>query len=71
MAAMRREIVLYSVLVPGLLAILVVCAAIFVALDLLLARLGWYRRVWHPALFRASLFAVLFSSASLLLRPWH
>jgi protein AaeX len=31
--------------------------------------LGWYRFVWHPALFRAALFTTLFCVAGLLLRP--
>jgi protein AaeX len=66
---MPREIALFSLLVPSLLPILVGCALLFVALDLLISRLGWYRFVWHPALFRAALFTVLFCVAGLLLRP--
>jgi protein AaeX len=68
---MPREIAVFSLLVPGLLFILLGCAPVFVCLDLLLSRLGCYRFVWHPALFRASLFTVLFCIAGLLLRPWH
>jgi hypothetical protein len=66
---MPREIVLFSLFVPSLLPILVACALVFVALDLLISRLGWYRFVWHPALFRAALFTTLFCAAGLLLRP--
>jgi hypothetical protein len=66
---MPREIAFFSLLVPGLLPILVSCAAAFVGLDLVISRLGWYRHVWHPALFRASLFAALFAAVGLLLRP--
>jgi len=40
---------------------------VFVVLDLVLARLGFYRYTWHPALVRIALFATLFSGASLLL----
>lgn len=66
---MPREIAIFSLFVPTLLPILVGCALAFVALDLLISRLGWYRFVWHPALFRAALFTVLFCSTGLLLRP--
>lgn len=65
---MPGEIDLFSLLVPGLLPILVGCVLLFIALDLVLARLGLYRYTWHPTLFRVALFAAMFSSASLLLR---
>ncbi|MGG1948241.1 DUF1656 domain-containing protein [Trinickia sp. NRRL B-1857] len=65
---MPREIEWFSLLVPGLLPILAACALSFLAVDLALARLGLYRFVWHPGLFRVALFAALFSGASLLLR---
>ncbi|WP_144113910.1 DUF1656 domain-containing protein [Paraburkholderia sp. BCC1886] len=64
---MPGEIDLFSLLVPGLLPILAGCVLFFVALDLVLARLGFYRLTWHPSLFRVALFAALFSGASLLL----
>ncbi|MFM0006752.1 DUF1656 domain-containing protein [Paraburkholderia dipogonis] len=65
---MPGEIDLFSLLVPGLLPILAGCVLLFIALDLVLARLGFHRYTWHPALFRVALFAAMFSSASLLLR---
>jgi protein AaeX len=68
---MPREIAIGTLLMPSLLPILLGCVLVFVALDLLISRLGVYRFVWHPALFRASLFTVLFCIAGLLLRPWH
>ena len=40
---------------------------LFIVLDLVLARLGFYRYTWHPALFRVALFAAMFSGVSLLL----
>jgi hypothetical protein len=64
---MPGEIELFSLLVPGLLPILAGCVLLFVVLDLVLARLGFYRYTWHPSLFRVALFAALFSGASLLL----
>jgi hypothetical protein len=65
---MPGEIDLFSLLVPGLLPILAGCVLLFIALDLVLARLGFHRYTWHPALFRVALFATMFSSVSLLLR---
>jgi hypothetical protein len=61
------EIEFFSLLLPGLLPILAVCAASFVVIDLFLAKLGLYRYTWHPSLFRVALFAAMFSGASLLL----
>ncbi|WP_144149135.1 DUF1656 domain-containing protein [Paraburkholderia sp. BCC1884] len=63
---MPREIDLFSLLVPGLLPILAECVVVFVVLDLILARLDFYRLTWHPGLFRVALFAAMFSGASLL-----
>ena len=64
---MPREIDVWSLLIPGLLPVLAACAVLFVMLDLVLAKLGFYRYTWHPALFRVALFAVVFSATSLLL----
>lgn len=66
---MPRDIALFSLFVPALLPILVGSVLLFIALDLWLSRIGWYRHIWHPALFRASLFTALFCTAGLLLRP--
>jgi protein AaeX len=68
---MPREIAVFSLLIPGLLPILLGCVVIFAVLDRLLTRWGCYRFVWHPALFRASLFTALFCIAGMLLRPWR
>ncbi len=64
---MPLEIAFYGVLLPGLLPVLVGCLLLMVWLDLLIGRLGLYRRVWHPSLFRLALFVCLFSAAGLLL----
>ncbi|SOE95727.1 Protein of unknown function [Burkholderia sp. D7] len=64
---MPGEIDLFSLLVPGLLPVLAGCVLLFIVLDLVLARFGFYQYTWHPALFRVALFAALFSGASLLL----
>jgi hypothetical protein len=59
----------FSLLVPSLLPLFLGCVAAFIALDLVLSRVGLYRHVWHPALFRASLFTTLFGALGMLLRP--
>jgi hypothetical protein len=64
---MPGEIDLFSLLVPGLLPVLAGCVLLFIVLDLVLARLGFYAYTWHPGLFRVALFAAMFSGASLLL----
>ena len=64
---MPREIALFYVLMPSLLPVFIACGALYWLLDRLLTRIGLYRRVWHPALFRAALFVCLFSGIGLLL----
>lgn len=64
---MPREIGFLGMLAPGLLLILLGCTVLFVGLDLVLSRTGLYRHVWHPSLFRASLFLAMFSAAGLIL----
>lgn len=64
---MPGEIDLFCLLVPGLLPVLAGCVLLFIVLDLVLARLGFYDYTWHPGLFRVALFAAMFSGASLLL----
>jgi hypothetical protein len=68
---MSADIGILSLIMPALLVILVASVVLFIGLDFLLSWLGCYRRVWHPALFRAAIFTTLFSVLSLLLRPWH
>ena len=68
---MSAEVSFYSLLIPALLPLFIVSSLLFVGIDLLLTRLGCYRLVWHPALFRAALFCVVFCAGGLLLRPWR
>ena len=65
---MFEDVTLFTFLVPSLLLVLLGSFPVFVALDLALARIGAYRHVWHPALFRLSLFVSLFCVASWLVR---
>lgn len=62
-----RESSFLTFFVPTLLPIGAVSIVVFVAIDLGLSRAGIYRAVWHPPLFRASLFATLFGCAALLM----
>jgi hypothetical protein len=62
---MPVEIELLGFFAPVLLLVLAASAALFVVIDLLLARLDVYRFAWHPGLFRVALFIALFCGASL------
>lgn len=64
---MSRELAFGGVFFPALILIFIGCALLLWLLDALLGRLGWYRFVWHPPLFRLALFACLFAAGGLLL----
>lgn len=64
---MPRELAVFGVLVPGLLLVFLLSLVLLWLLDRLAGRHGWYRHVWHPALFRLALFASIFSGFGLLL----
>jgi hypothetical protein len=53
---MRYEIDIYGVLVPALLLWLIVAYALSAVLRRLLQRFGFYRLIWHRALFDFALF---------------
>ena len=63
---MPVEIEIFGFFAPTLLPVLVACVAVFVVVDLVLARCGAYRLAWHPGLLRVGLFAALFCGAALL-----
>lgn len=63
---MPREISFFGAYVPTLLFAVLVAGGITLLADRVLVRLGFYDLVWHPALFRISLFtgiAALFGLA--------
>lgn len=64
---MHREFDFTGVLIPGVLALLVVSAALWSILDQVLVRWAIYRRVWHPPLFRLGIFVTLFCALALTL----
>ncbi|TXH03796.1 MAG: DUF1656 domain-containing protein [Nevskiaceae bacterium] len=63
---MPRELDFLGMYVPTLLPIFLGAAGLQWLLDSLLGRLGLFNRIWHPALFRLSLFVCLFGGAALL-----
>lgn len=62
---MPYEIDIADVLVPGLLPLFVGCLLLLWLFDTVFGRLGLYRHVWHPPLFRVALFVCLFGTAGL------
>jgi len=64
---MPREVAFHGVLMPGLVPVLIISLVLMVLIDMVAGRLGLYRHVWHPSLFRFALFVCLFGAAGLLL----
>lgn len=60
-----RDIDIGGVYAPPILIIFLVSLALVWWIDRLVAMTGAYRLVWHPSLFRVSLFACVFFGASL------
>ncbi|MCA1322546.1 DUF1656 domain-containing protein [Herbaspirillum sp. alder98] len=56
---MPREISFFDAYIPTLLLLVLVAGALALVADRLLVRIGLYSLVWHPALFRVSLFVCL------------
>jgi hypothetical protein len=56
---MNHEIDIYGVFVPDLLVWIVVAFLVSVPLRRILAALGFYRLVWHRALFDTALYVIL------------
>lgn len=62
---MPREIALQGVYLPSVTLLLPIAMLLTWGLDRQLTRFGLYERVWHPALFRVSLFACLYAGMAL------
>ena len=67
---MIGELSLYGVYVPWLLLMALLALALSRALGYLLARIGFYRLVWHPALFDLALFVVVLGAVSSVFSVW-
>ena len=63
---MPRELSLFGIYVPTLLAAFPVATVVYLLLDGVLARVGAYRWIWHIDLFRVALFALIFGMLGLL-----
>ena len=64
---MPRETELFGFFMPTLLPIFIFAFGLQWLIDSLLARLGFYRLVWHPSLFRFGMFVCLFGGLGLAL----
>ncbi|MBS7459033.1 DUF1656 domain-containing protein [Coralloluteibacterium stylophorae] len=64
---MPSEVAIGGVYLPGLLVVTGLLLAAFWLFDGLAGRLGLYRHVWHPPLFRLALFVIALGLAGLTL----
>lgn len=64
---MPKEIPWFGTLIPTLVPAFLITGLLMLLLDRGFARWGLYSRVWHPALFRAALFASLFFAIGLII----
>jgi hypothetical protein len=67
---MIGEISLYGIYVPWLLLMALLALALSRALSYLLARAGFYRLVWHPALFDFAMFIIVLGAVSTFFSKW-
>lgn len=63
---MPREIAFGGVFMPGLLGWFVLSMVLLLVFDWVVGRYGFYRYVWHPALFRLAFFVCVFGGIALL-----
>ncbi|GAB3382109.1 DUF1656 domain-containing protein [Massilia agri] len=67
---MIGEVSLYGLYLPPLLLLTLAALLISRLLNLALARTGFYRLVWHPALFDFSLFVIVLGTLAYFTRNW-
>jgi hypothetical protein len=67
---MIGEVSLYGLYVPTLLLLTLAALVVSRVLNGLLARLGVYRFVWHPALFDLALFVIVLGGLSFFASNW-
>jgi protein-S-isoprenylcysteine O-methyltransferase Ste14 len=67
---MIGEISLFGLYVPTLLLLVVPALVVSRLLSRALARAGFYRFIWHPALFDFSLFVIVLGSLAFLASKW-
>jgi protein AaeX len=67
---MIGEISLYGIYVPPLLLLMLPALLLSRVLSGVMARVGFYRMVWHPALFDLSLFVIVLGGLSFFVSNW-
>lgn len=67
---MIGELNLYGVYLPPLLLLMLPALLISHVLSSLLARVRFYRLVWHPGLFDLSLFVIVLGALSIFASNW-
>jgi hypothetical protein len=67
---MIGEISFYGIYVPWLLLLSLLSLIVSRVLSYMLARLGFYRLVWHPALFDSALFIIVLGGLTVLSSYW-
>jgi hypothetical protein len=67
---MLGEVDLYGVYLPSLLPMLAIAYVVSTLLRVALARLGLYRRLWHPFLFNLALYVIVLGFATFLVSDW-
>lgn len=56
---MYREVAIFGAYLPAMVPLFILGATVTWIVDRILAAVGLYRVVWHPALFRGSLLAIV------------
>jgi hypothetical protein len=67
---MIGEVSLFGLYMPPLLLLMLPALLVSRVLARVLARVGFYRLVWHPALFDISLFVIVLGSLAFLASNW-
>lgn len=65
---MIKEVDLFGVFIPPLIAYAVIAALVWQPLRMVLERAGFYRAVWHPALFNLGFYALTLAGVVALLK---
>ena len=67
---MIGEVSLFGIYMPPLLLLMLPALLVSRVLARVLARVGFYRLVWHPALFDISLFVIVLGSLAFFASNW-
>jgi hypothetical protein len=67
---MIGEVSLFGLYMPPLLLLMLPALVVSRVLGVVLSRAGFYRLVWHPALFDLSLFVIVLGSLAFFASNW-